>query len=523
MRAVRTARVFRGLVLSSLGTLALVLTAPAATASARDGGPGLAVTAVRGGDTVWAADGARCTVGFNASGDGGFYGLLPGRCGGPGTEWFADAARQVPVGETSAAPSPGWSVIHYTNASLDYPSEVTTGAGTQRIERAAQPYVGMEVCGAGPATGVHCGTVEALDVTVSFPEGTVSGLLRTNLCTEPGGTAGPAVAGDEAVGIPVAGGGDCAAGGSSFYQPVDEPLSALGLEIGYSGTARPAYGALRPLVAPCRHAEHAGGSRARGPGRSAVRGRGAAVRAVRAVCDPEEHGMTLSIGIIGAGNIGSTLTRRLTALGHDVAVANSRDPGTLAGLASETGARAVRAEEAPHGADLVVVTIPEIRVPDLPSGLFEGAPEELVVVDTGNYYPQQRDGPVPEIEAGLPESRWVERQLHHPVIKAFNNIYAPHLVDAARPEGTPGRTALPVAGDDERAKGVVMGLVNDLGFDPVDAGGLDESWRQQPGTPVYTTDMDADGVHSALLRADAARLPEWSATPASPGSFTSPA
>ena len=218
----------------------------------------------------------------------------------------------------------------------------------------------------------------------------------------------------------------------------------------------------------------------------------------------------MKIGIIGAGNIGATLTRRLSALGHEVAVANSRGPQTLTDLASETGARAVTVAEAASGKDLVVVTIPQKSVPDLPSDLFAQAGEDLVVVDTGNYYPQ-RDGNIEAIENGTTESRWVAEQLGRPVVKAFNNIRAEHLLEKGVPAGTPGRIALPVAGDHESAKSVVMGLVDQLGFDPVDAGDLDESWRQQPGTPVYGTDHDAAGVRAALASADAARQAEFSA------------
>ena len=216
-------------------------------------------------------------------------------------------------------------------------------------------------------------------------------------------------------------------------------------------------------------------------------------------------------GIIGAGQIGATLTRRLTTLGHHVIVANSRGPETLQELAAATGATAVWAVEAVRNVDLVVVTIPEKRVPELPPGLFADAPERLVVVDTGNYYPRQRDGLIAPIEGGLPESLWVEQQLGRPVIKAFNNIHAEHLMDLGKPKGTPGRIALPVAGDDPDAKAKVMALVQDLGFDPVDAGGLDASWRQQPGTPVYGGDLDESGVRSALDRASKHRTPEWSA------------
>lgn len=220
----------------------------------------------------------------------------------------------------------------------------------------------------------------------------------------------------------------------------------------------------------------------------------------------------MKIGIIGAGQIGGTLTRRLSALGHDVSVANSRGPGTLAALAAETGATAVAVTEAARGAEVVVVTIPEKNVPGLPAGLLNGAAKGVVVVDTGNYYPQ-RDGQIKPIEDGMPESRWVEQQLGHPVVKVFNNIYADHLLKQGRPAGTAGRIALPVAGDDKAAKVVVMRLLDQLGFDAVDAGGLDESWRQQPGTPVYGTDLDADGVRRALSQASSERPSEFRASP----------
>jgi predicted dinucleotide-binding enzyme len=220
----------------------------------------------------------------------------------------------------------------------------------------------------------------------------------------------------------------------------------------------------------------------------------------------------MRIGIIGAGNIEGNLTRRLAALGHEVSVANSRGPETLVPLTQETGAKAVSAAEAVHDKDLVVVTIPEKNIPDLPAGLFDGISADVVVIDTGNYYPQQRDGRIDDIENGMPESRWVERQLGRPVIKAFNNIYARHLLERGQPAGTPARIALPVAGDDPKAKAIMLRLVDELGFDGVDAGGLDESWRQQPGTPVYGTDHDADGVRRALSEASPERGPEWRAT-----------
>jgi len=206
----------------------------------------------------------------------------------------------------------------------------------------------------------------------------------------------------------------------------------------------------------------------------------------------------MKIGIIGAGHIGGVLTRRLTQLGHDVTVANSRGPETLEGLAAETGARAATVTEAASDKEVVIVTIPEKSVPELPKGLFDDS--RAVVVDTGNYYPQ-RDGRIGEIESGTTESRWVSEQLGRPVVKAFNTILSSHLLNNGRPAGDRERIALPVAGDDPNAKVVVSRLIDELGFDAVDAGGLDDSWRQQPGTPVYGADLPADKARHALSEA----------------------
>ena len=216
----------------------------------------------------------------------------------------------------------------------------------------------------------------------------------------------------------------------------------------------------------------------------------------------------MKIGIIGAGNIGGNLTRRFTAVGHEVRVANSRGPETLADLAAETGATAVSVAEAAQGAEVVVVTIPQKNVPDLPKDVFAGAADGVVVIDTGNYYPQQRDGKIAAIEEGQPESAWVAEQLGRPVVKAFNGIFAANLLTHGRPEGAADRLALPVAGDNTN---VVRRLVEQIGFTAVDAGPIAESWRQQPGTPVYGADLDADGVRAALASASPDRTAEWKA------------
>jgi predicted dinucleotide-binding enzyme len=202
----------------------------------------------------------------------------------------------------------------------------------------------------------------------------------------------------------------------------------------------------------------------------------------------------------------------LTRAGHEVRVANSRGPETLAELAAETGATASTVADAVADAELVVVTIPMRAVPDLDRGLFEAIPASVPIVDTNNYYPRNRDGKIPAIEdEGLAESEWVARTLGHPVVKAFNNIYAAHIVSAGRPEGDPERIALPVAGDDPATKRIVMAVVEQLGFDAVDAGPLGESWRQQPGSAVYGTDLQTDALRAALDAEPPGRSDDWRA------------
>ena len=216
----------------------------------------------------------------------------------------------------------------------------------------------------------------------------------------------------------------------------------------------------------------------------------------------------MDIGIIGSGQIGGTLARRLAALGHQVSVANSRGPASLAALAAETGATAATVEQAARARDVVIVAIPESAVPQLPAGSF--ASTSAVVIDTGNYYPA-RDGRIAEIENGLTDSEWVARSLGCPVVKVFNNIFAASLADRGVPAGTPGRICLSVAGDDSRAKEVALQLLDSLGFDGVDAGTLAESWRQQPGTPAYCHDLDKAALKAALAEADAGQISAYRA------------
>jgi 8-hydroxy-5-deazaflavin:NADPH oxidoreductase len=213
----------------------------------------------------------------------------------------------------------------------------------------------------------------------------------------------------------------------------------------------------------------------------------------------------MKIGIIGAGNIGATLARRLAAGGHEVKLSNSKGPSTIRDLARGIGAAAVLKEEAVQGVAAIVVAIPFGRYPDLAS-LFNNVPADVVVIDTSNYYPF-RDGAVAEVEGGKPESVWVSEQVGRPVVKAWNAVLAATLAERGQPNGTSGRIAIPVAGDDPKAKATTMKLVEATGFDTLDSGSLRDSWRQQPGTPAYCTELRANELQSALRSADRSRAP----------------
>lgn len=219
----------------------------------------------------------------------------------------------------------------------------------------------------------------------------------------------------------------------------------------------------------------------------------------------------MKIGIIGSGLIGGTLVRNFTALGHEVRFSNSRDPETLAELAAETGATAVWAADAAADADLVILSIPQKNVPDLAPGIASARKPGAPIIETNNYYPQQRDGLIADIEGGTPESVWVSEQLGEPVVKAFNGIWYKHLLEKGVPAGTDGRIALPIAGDDAESKKLAFSVIDQLGFDPVDAGTLAQSWRQQPGTPVYGKDFGVDATIEALSQATVERSAEWKA------------
>jgi 8-hydroxy-5-deazaflavin:NADPH oxidoreductase len=217
------------------------------------------------------------------------------------------------------------------------------------------------------------------------------------------------------------------------------------------------------------------------------------------------------IAIIGAGGLGGTLARQLAKLDHEVMIANSRGPESLAALAAEIGATPASVFEVTKTADIVIVSIPTKAVADLPRWMLAEAHDSVVVVDTCNYHPELRDGRIEAIDGGMLDSEWVTQQLGRPVIKAFNNVFAESILEKGAPPGTMGRIALSVAGDPSAARNTVLRLVDDLGFDPVDGGGLDDSWRQQPGAPAYCQDLGAAALRRALVEADRSRIAEYRA------------
>jgi 8-hydroxy-5-deazaflavin:NADPH oxidoreductase len=208
----------------------------------------------------------------------------------------------------------------------------------------------------------------------------------------------------------------------------------------------------------------------------------------------------MKIGIVGAGNIGSALAAHFRKLRHTVLVANSRGPETLSQVAEQTGATPVDLSEVAKRVDLLVITIPMKSVPLLPKDLLFHLPDASPIIDTGNYYPL-RDRTIAEIKEGMVESEWTSRVLGRPVIKAFNNILADSLLHKALPKGDKNRIALPVSGDDARSKQLVMALIDEMGFDAIDAGPLSESWRYQPGTPAYCSDPAIQQLPLLLDRA----------------------
>ena len=207
-----------------------------------------------------------------------------------------------------------------------------------------------------------------------------------------------------------------------------------------------------------------------------------------------------TIGLIGAGHIGSQVARLAIKTGYDVVISNSREPQTLEGLVKELGpkARASTALAAAESGEIVVVTIPLKAYRTVPVEPLAGK----IVIDTNNYYPN-RDGHIVELDQEQATSTEL-LQRHLPkskVVKAFNHIYAAELTTHGSPRGTPNRRALVIAGDDAQAKARVAALLDQFGFDAVDAGSAKDSWRIQPGTPAYGPRRNAEELRADLAAA----------------------
>jgi predicted dinucleotide-binding enzyme len=214
----------------------------------------------------------------------------------------------------------------------------------------------------------------------------------------------------------------------------------------------------------------------------------------------------MKFGFIGAGFIGEVLARKIKAAGHQVKIANSRGPESLQELAAQIGATAVNVAEAVQDVDVIFLVIPQKAVGDLPKDLFSKVKKGTIVVDIGNYYPL-RDGVIEEIENGLTESAWVEKMIGYPVVKVFNSINWRALDALSSPAGTTDRIALPVSGDDAESKQVISALVDQLGYEPYDAGSIAGSWRHQPGSPVYCTNVTSDELIEWLPKVERSSLP----------------
>ena len=217
----------------------------------------------------------------------------------------------------------------------------------------------------------------------------------------------------------------------------------------------------------------------------------------------------MDVSIIGSGSIGGTLAEQLAHRGHTVRIANSRGPASLTQLAERTGAIAAETTEAAERARVLFVCVPMGALPDLGAAVEKHLSADSVIVDTSNYVPGLRDQHIAAIDHGLAESHWVAQQLGRPVIKALNTIGAASLSSGGRPHGDPLRIAAPVSGANPVAKQTVIALLDEIGFDGFDAGDLESSWRQGPGTPVYTTDLPLDQAREAINKAARGDTTAW--------------
>jgi predicted dinucleotide-binding enzyme len=213
----------------------------------------------------------------------------------------------------------------------------------------------------------------------------------------------------------------------------------------------------------------------------------------------------MKIGIVGTGSIGSLLAEKLSKAGHQVKVTNTRTMPELEKIAASLGASAATIHEVVKDVDAIIFSMPFNAYKDLPKNLLNDVPQDVVVMDTSNYYPF-RDGEVPELEQ-LSESEYISGILNRPLVKVFNNMLEGTLKYKGTTAGAEDRVAISIAGDNQEHKKLVAELVDITGFDTVDAGSLAESWRQQPGTPAYCTELQEAELKEALANAEKGKAP----------------
>lgn len=213
----------------------------------------------------------------------------------------------------------------------------------------------------------------------------------------------------------------------------------------------------------------------------------------------------MKIGIIGTGAIGSLLAKKLSGAGHQIKVTNTRSMPELEKIADSLGASAATIQEVVKDVDAIIFSMPFNAYKDLPEDLLKEVSQDVVVMDTSNYYPF-RDGEIPQLEQ-VTESEYIAEILNRPLVKVFNNMLEGTLKYKGKTTGAEGRVAISIAGDNPDHKKTVAWLVDITGFDTVDAGSLAESWRQQPGTPAYCTELNETELKRALAIAEKGKAP----------------
>jgi predicted dinucleotide-binding enzyme len=213
----------------------------------------------------------------------------------------------------------------------------------------------------------------------------------------------------------------------------------------------------------------------------------------------------MKIGIVGTGAIGSLLAKKLAKAGHSVKVTNTRTMSELEKIATALGATAATIAGVVKDVDAIIFSMPFNAYKDLPKDLLKEVSQNVVVMDTSNYYPF-RDGDITELEE-VTESEYISDILNRPLIKVFNNILEGTLKHKGTAAGAEGRIAISIAGDNEEHKKLVAQIVDITGFDTVDGGSLAESWRQQPGTPAYCTELNKEELKQALANAEKGKAP----------------